>query len=493
MQVQEVDGGFRVILSQTAKAEEATGALVGVSSPLIQSMEALAARRGSPRARRARDGRQRVERRRATSSGAARRATSSATSGSTTSTWCPPTAAPRRAARARRARRDRRGRRLGLRRRSSTSACASRSSPRRSRARSRRAASFTDPYLRTAMKRLGEVSPGGRIAMADGSSFNAGSSIELTAAMSQPGDALGYLALLRSLRRQGRAGRPAPQHAARPRRARGRLRPLRIVRGRRRAGRASVPGLALKPRTHSAGPGGASRDPDPRSPPRRRAATRPRERLAALGAEALSDAELVALLLRTGAPSVSARDAAQALLRRHGGLRGLARAPLAELARRARHRRGEGRHAPRRVRARPPRREPAAPPRRSDPQPGRRAPPLPSAAPRRAARALPRRAARRAAPRDPAGAHVAGHAHREPRPPARGVRARAPRAGGRDRARPQPPERRPDPEPGGSRGDHAAGGGGGAPGNSGARPRRRGRAGLREPPGCRFLRPPGGS
>jgi hypothetical protein len=34
--------------------------------------------------------------------------------------------------------------------------------------------------------------------MADGSSFNAGSSIELTAAMSQPGDALGYLALLRS-------------------------------------------------------------------------------------------------------------------------------------------------------------------------------------------------------------------------------------------------------------------------------------------------------
>ena len=41
VQVQEVDGGFRVILSQTAKTEDATAALVGVTSPLIQSMEAL--------------------------------------------------------------------------------------------------------------------------------------------------------------------------------------------------------------------------------------------------------------------------------------------------------------------------------------------------------------------------------------------------------------------------------------------------------------------
>jgi DNA repair protein RadC len=59
----------------------------------------------------------------------------------------------------------------------------------------------------------------------------------------------------------------------------------------------------------------------------------PRERLAALGPEALSDAELVALLLRTGAAGLSAREVAQALLRRHGGLRALARAPLAELRR----------------------------------------------------------------------------------------------------------------------------------------------------------------
>jgi hypothetical protein len=57
--------------------------------------------------------------------------------------------------------------------------------------------SFTDPYLRAAMKRLGEVQ-GGRIALLDGSSFDAGNPIELTAAQSQPADAVGYLALLRS-------------------------------------------------------------------------------------------------------------------------------------------------------------------------------------------------------------------------------------------------------------------------------------------------------
>jgi hypothetical protein len=57
---------------------------------------------------------------------------------------------------------------------------------------------FTDPYLRAAMKRLGEVSPGRRIAMIDGSSFNPANSIELAAAMSQPAEARGYLALLRT-------------------------------------------------------------------------------------------------------------------------------------------------------------------------------------------------------------------------------------------------------------------------------------------------------
>lgn len=57
---------------------------------------------------------------------------------------------------------------------------------------------FTDRYLRAAMKRLGAVSPDGRIRMTDGSSFLGSSSLELAAAMSQPGDAKGFLALLRA-------------------------------------------------------------------------------------------------------------------------------------------------------------------------------------------------------------------------------------------------------------------------------------------------------
>lgn len=69
---------------------------------------------------------------------------------------------------------------------------------------------FTDPYLRAAMKRLGEVA-GGRIALLDGSSFDARSSIELSAALSQPGDAVGYLALLRSF--VGRVESPEQQRA----------------------------------------------------------------------------------------------------------------------------------------------------------------------------------------------------------------------------------------------------------------------------------------
>lgn len=57
---------------------------------------------------------------------------------------------------------------------------------------------FTDPYLRAAMKRLGAVGPAGQIEMADGSKLLGSSSIELAAAMSQPGEAKGYLALLRA-------------------------------------------------------------------------------------------------------------------------------------------------------------------------------------------------------------------------------------------------------------------------------------------------------
>ncbi len=53
------------------------------------------------------------------------------------------------------------------------------------------------------------------------------------------------------------------------------------------------------------------------------AGERPRERLLALGASRLSDAELVAVCLRTGAAGKSAVDLARELIERHGGLGGL--------------------------------------------------------------------------------------------------------------------------------------------------------------------------
>ena len=58
---------------------------------------------------------------------------------------------------------------------------------------------------------------------------------------------------------------------------------------------------------------------------------RPRERLAALGAESLSQAELIAILLRTGTKGVSAIHIAQQLLTRFGTLEHLARASLDDL------------------------------------------------------------------------------------------------------------------------------------------------------------------
>ena len=61
---------------------------------------------------------------------------------------------------------------------------------------------------------------------------------------------------------------------------------------------------------------------------------RPRERLAALGRSALSDAELVAIHLGSGGRGESALALAQALLTEWGGVPGLARAGVDELARR---------------------------------------------------------------------------------------------------------------------------------------------------------------
>ncbi|MDP9222270.1 MAG: DNA repair protein RadC [Actinomycetota bacterium] len=60
---------------------------------------------------------------------------------------------------------------------------------------------------------------------------------------------------------------------------------------------------------------------------------RPRERLRALGVEALSDRELLALVLRSGRPGASALDLATELLAEFGSLHAMASATLEELTR----------------------------------------------------------------------------------------------------------------------------------------------------------------
>jgi DNA repair protein RadC len=59
---------------------------------------------------------------------------------------------------------------------------------------------------------------------------------------------------------------------------------------------------------------------------------RPRERLSKHGAAALSDAELIAIMLRTGLPGCSAIDLGRLLIQRHGSISGLARCSVEELA-----------------------------------------------------------------------------------------------------------------------------------------------------------------
>lgn len=58
---------------------------------------------------------------------------------------------------------------------------------------------------------------------------------------------------------------------------------------------------------------------------------RPRERLRIYGAAALSNAELLAIILRTGVTGQSVLHLSQALLANYGGLMGLARAGFADL------------------------------------------------------------------------------------------------------------------------------------------------------------------
>jgi DNA repair protein RadC len=58
---------------------------------------------------------------------------------------------------------------------------------------------------------------------------------------------------------------------------------------------------------------------------------RPRERLAALGADALSHAELIAILLRTGLKGANAVQVGQQLLNQFGSLQSLAKASVVDL------------------------------------------------------------------------------------------------------------------------------------------------------------------
>jgi DNA repair protein RadC len=59
---------------------------------------------------------------------------------------------------------------------------------------------------------------------------------------------------------------------------------------------------------------------------------RPREKLLTRGPNALTDSELIAILLRTGVPGENALQLAQTLLNRYGGVTGLAQAGTQELA-----------------------------------------------------------------------------------------------------------------------------------------------------------------
>jgi len=59
---------------------------------------------------------------------------------------------------------------------------------------------------------------------------------------------------------------------------------------------------------------------------------RPREKLLARGAAALTDSELIAILLRTGVPGANAVDVARQLLKKYKSLSGLSRCNVKELS-----------------------------------------------------------------------------------------------------------------------------------------------------------------
>jgi len=72
-------------------------------------------------------------------------------------------------------------------------------------------------------------------------------------------------------------------------------------------------------------------------------ADRPRERLASLGPQALTNAELIAILLRVGVKGENAVAAGQRLLNKFGRLTGLHRAPFVDIKKQ--HRLGDAKAA----------------------------------------------------------------------------------------------------------------------------------------------------
>jgi DNA repair protein RadC len=70
---------------------------------------------------------------------------------------------------------------------------------------------------------------------------------------------------------------------------------------------------------------------------------RPRERISALGPQALTNAELIAILLRVGVTGENAVEVGQRLLKKFGGIIGLHRASMKELV--AQHAIGEAKAA----------------------------------------------------------------------------------------------------------------------------------------------------
>ena len=152
---------------------------------------------------------------------------------------------------------------------------------------------------------------------------------------------------------------------------------------------------------------------------------RPRERLLSGGPDALSDAELLAVLLRTGTAGKHAVELARELLAQAGGLRGLSGTELASRRARRRARPCPARAVAGGVRtgAAQPARGTALPRRARVAGRGARLPGAVAARPR--PRGVRRAVPRRAEPPDRRGGTVSRHADPDRRLPAR---SRAPRA-----------------------------------------------------------------